>query len=544
MLLKKSDIGGEIISILTRGMYLDPKDALREYVQNGVDAQATNISIKIRQDIIVVQDNGVGMNKDIMRKSIRVGISDKSPNKSVGFMGIGIYSSFHLCDDLHIYSKTDSESPNHLHFNFKGMRDILSKQRELKLSSTISDNELIALQDLLEENIDLNPLNEEEFRNIGTRVEMVGIESSFFRTLSRFSEVSNYLEQVIALPFNPNFSFGKEIQSYIHKVCSDHNISFSLVNLDLQINDEHKLLYRPYLDEHFDPSALEPKFFSLKFNKDFFGISWGCLNNSNKTIKNNAIRGFILKKQGFTIGNRNDLLTYFGRQTYYNRYVGEVIVLHSQLLPNASRSEFEYTPLRITFQDTLRSMANYYNNEANIYQETSKAVEELNKAINFLKEKKAQFEYMLNNADELLTTLWEAKETGDSLNRRKKYYTYINGNTQKAETVVKQLEEFTQEIKEVIDTKKRKKKKNSDKTELQLIEEIEKIPEPSETIKEEEYENLSQVFDSIGLELSKEILIFLELIDENYIRYYSKDNSDYKNRLSKLKNDFEEQLED
>lgn len=30
MLIKKSDIGGEIISIQTKGMYLDPKDALRE----------------------------------------------------------------------------------------------------------------------------------------------------------------------------------------------------------------------------------------------------------------------------------------------------------------------------------------------------------------------------------------------------------------------------------------------------------------------------------------------------------------------------------
>jgi HSP90 family molecular chaperone len=42
MKLSQNDIGGEIISIITKGMYTDPKDALREYVQNGVDANLEN----------------------------------------------------------------------------------------------------------------------------------------------------------------------------------------------------------------------------------------------------------------------------------------------------------------------------------------------------------------------------------------------------------------------------------------------------------------------------------------------------------------------
>jgi len=34
MKLTRHDIGGELNSIITKGMYADPKDALREYVQN------------------------------------------------------------------------------------------------------------------------------------------------------------------------------------------------------------------------------------------------------------------------------------------------------------------------------------------------------------------------------------------------------------------------------------------------------------------------------------------------------------------------------
>src|ERR1700742_1205565 len=98
MKLTQHDIGGAIISILTKGMYADPKDALREYVQNSVDANSKTIEIKIRQNNVVIKDNGDGMDASIMRKAIRLGISDKNPKSSVGFMGIGIYSAFHLCD--------------------------------------------------------------------------------------------------------------------------------------------------------------------------------------------------------------------------------------------------------------------------------------------------------------------------------------------------------------------------------------------------------------------------------------------------------------
>ncbi len=125
MKLQNSDIGGEIISIITKGMYTDPKDALREYVQNGVDAKAERIEIKIRQNIITIQDNGHGMSRGVMRRAVRVGMSDKNPKFSVGFMGIGLYSAFHLCDMLTIYSKVDGDSPNKLSFHFKDMRNVL-----------------------------------------------------------------------------------------------------------------------------------------------------------------------------------------------------------------------------------------------------------------------------------------------------------------------------------------------------------------------------------------------------------------------------------
>jgi len=544
MLIKKSDIGGEIISILTRGMYLDPKDALREYVQNGVDAGATSISIRIRQDTIVVIDNGTGMDKTCMRSALRVGISDKNLSQSVGFMGIGIYSSFHLCDELNIYSKSKGESPNILTFKFKEMRGELEKQRELRYTAHFDTKKLIALQDLLEKNIFLEELKNDDFPKIGTRVEMIGIEPTFFQTLTKFNEVSEYLEKVIPLPFSPKFTYGKEIQNNIQQICKNNNHNFSLVNLELQINEEKKTLYRPYVDDFFEPSPLPPKFITLKSKSEFFGIAWGCLNSSKNSIKN-LNRGFIIKKHGFSIGNREDLLTYFVRQIYYNRYIGEIIVVHPKLLPNASRSEFEYSPLRIDFQNILKQMAIEYNQYADTYQEELKASEKLDEAIRFLKESRSQYEFYLDNLDHLLILFWNSKEFSKTIKTRKSKNRYNGSDLQRADEVIKQLDALAKEIKEIIEQKKNKSKKSAaHKSESEIASDVSLIPEESDSSSIQEFDSLLQLIESLGLELNKELKALFELIDENYIRVSSDDKDDYINKLLKLKNDFEEMIEE
>jgi HSP90 family molecular chaperone len=129
MKLTKFDIGGEIISILTKGMYPDPRDAIREYIQNAIDAKSTSVSVKVRGSDVTIQDDGIGMNHDQLRKAVRVGVSDKNPSKDVGFMGIGIYSAFHLCDKLEILSSGSDTIPNKLEMDFQGMKSLLKLQR-------------------------------------------------------------------------------------------------------------------------------------------------------------------------------------------------------------------------------------------------------------------------------------------------------------------------------------------------------------------------------------------------------------------------------
>ena len=93
------EIGAELLDILSRGLYSDAKDAIREYVQNGVDAQATRVTITVRGPSATIRDDGLGMDWDTLRRARRFGISDKNPHIHVGFRGIGIYAAFGMCEN-------------------------------------------------------------------------------------------------------------------------------------------------------------------------------------------------------------------------------------------------------------------------------------------------------------------------------------------------------------------------------------------------------------------------------------------------------------
>lgn len=73
-----SDVGGELIAILSKGLYTNPLDCLREYAQNGVDARATTITLKITGNTVMIFDDGVGMGLAELLEAKKFGLSPKS----------------------------------------------------------------------------------------------------------------------------------------------------------------------------------------------------------------------------------------------------------------------------------------------------------------------------------------------------------------------------------------------------------------------------------------------------------------------------------
>lgn len=543
MKITKHDIGAEVISILTRGMYPDPRDALREYVQNAVDAKSINIQIKIRHNSIVVIDDGVGMDEKTLRKAIRVGISDKNPNKDVGFMGIGIYSAFHLCNKLNIYTRTHSGFPLLLSFNFQKMRDILDSQKNLQSNEEIDSDDLIDLQSLLEDSIEFKKLKDSDYVNIGTRIEIMELDPIFYKSLSDFEDVSEYLQLTIPLHFDENnFKWAKEIEKQIKRISKKNNAEFQLVHLNLQVNNRKEDLFRPYInDEFFNSDPRKPKFIEIKKDGLFFGVAWGCLNNARKKITDSELRGFILKKQGFSIGTRKNLIKYFGRNTYFDRWMGEIIITHNKLLPNAARNDLQYSDLRDLFYESLSDVASEFNEEAHDFQEFSLGDEQIDEAAIELNELNKSFSSFSENPDELLNILVKIRNTANKIERRIDRHSVREERIKDANKIIKLSRDLEESIRyriEFISKEKRKYSKKEKEKPKKISSKLNKMNINEVQLKE--YESLKELLDELDLELNDEWIKVIDLLDDKFISGSTKTKNEYKEVLQNLKIELEE----
>ena len=367
----KEDIGGDILPILTTGLYRNTLDALREYIQNAVDAKAKDIQMVVDPDVVSITDDGTGMDVEQARNAIRFGVSDKSPLENVGFRGIGIYSGFNVCDSLEVYAKSKSDGNTYkLTFDFYGIRTKLLEEQERRSKGLPP---ALHLERLLEQSVFMDTLGEENFRGFGTTVVMSGLLPAAYGQINDWDEVVDYLRNVVPLPFNPDFRYGKVIEKRFQQR------DYRVIPLMLQIGTRRERLYRPYTNDLFKNKGRHaPAFFDIKGPRNQeLGFAWVCVNDARETIKDIKLRGLLLKKFGFSISDRQYLEPFFGRPTYSRRSTGEVIVTNERLIPNAARSDFEHNSTRQDFITQLPKLTKAIDRWANKIQESERAKEVL-----------------------------------------------------------------------------------------------------------------------------------------------------------------------
>jgi len=556
MKVSKFDVGAEVISILTKGMYPDPRDAVREYIQNAIDAGSKDVEVKVRQSSVVIEDNGLGMDYQILRKAIRVGVSDKKPGKDIGFMGIGIYSAFHLCDKLSIFTRRKQQLPQSLEMDFKGMRSILSIQKERRLSGEIKSEDLIDLQSLLEQFIvlpDEGEVLEEEYpiEGSGTRIELEGLNPVLDDLLNDFDDLSNYLEDVVPLHFHNKemFEWGEQIEKKIEQISKINNAHFELINLKLQVGTKINQLFRPYTNDIFaNNKAFEPEFIEIKYNNNFIGLAWGCLNSQRERIKlpikdtkGRNLRGFLLKKQGFSIGHRDDLSKYFGgSNTHYHRYTGEIIILNEQLLPNASRNDLEASELKKAFLIQLQTkVAPYFISISNKFQEEDKAREVLKEQGNHLKKVLAEYNPYNDNYNIFLEQIQELDNIIAKLKSKKSKF--IDNDKKESDKLIESATKLKREVLiKFQELSSKKAKSTKAKSDINVTTEVaDNLTKYKASDLVEKYESLILMLESLEIDLNPSLNRLFELIDERFIQGLAKSKTEYYHLLNQLKEDFE-----
>lgn len=210
--LEPWEVGGELLDILSRGLYSDARDALREYVQNGVDAGASQITITIDGPNVVIRDDGSGMDEKDIRRARRFGMSQKSPREMVGYRGIGIYSAFGIAEEMTILSRTGGmEGLVGWRFQFGEMR------RVLDLDKGAEKREGVALANLLHQ---FTLLLTEEYsgdrQDHFTVVRLDGVAPEYRAQLNDASKVNEYLLSTIPVA-HPEVQYGPTVNNWLRE---------------------------------------------------------------------------------------------------------------------------------------------------------------------------------------------------------------------------------------------------------------------------------------------------------------------------------------
>ncbi len=98
---------------------------IREFIQNADDAGSNEIKIKVKDRSIFILNNGRPFSKKDLLGICTKDFSQKSPEESIGFLGIGFKSVFFISDKVEIFS-FNRESKKYFSFSFD--KDVASEE--------------------------------------------------------------------------------------------------------------------------------------------------------------------------------------------------------------------------------------------------------------------------------------------------------------------------------------------------------------------------------------------------------------------------------
>jgi hypothetical protein len=257
------------------------------------------------------------------------------------------------------------------------------------------------------------------------------------------------------------------------------------------------------------------------------------------------IRGFLLVKQGFAIGKRIDIAMYFGkRTTYFDRFIGEIFVTHSNLIPNAARSGFEPSPLRTLFFDALKDIGSFYNNKADVYQECTLGDVILDETYELIRKIEPNLLPSYDKSEQLIDFLIEIDDFKKKLEKRIKKGSFFESRLKEAIELKNYLKTLEKQIKDIIDSHAKSEKTEISKNpENEAIKRAAKLPKRGYSISiKNKPTSLIEVVEFLGIGSSKDLNRLLEIIDEKFIQPLAKNKDDYYSKLGLLAEELEENI--
>ena len=445
--LEPWEVGGELLDILSRGLYTDAKDALREYVQNSVDAHANNVHITVDGPIVTVRDDGDGMDFDTLRRARRLGASDKGVRFNIGFRGIGIYAAFGMCETLTIHThQANAPEVLGLRMHFGAMSRVLERDRDAPKRSSIALTDLLfEYTDFLRTNFTGNP--NDQF----TMVRLEGLQPEYRSQLSNLSEVHEYLLNTLPVLF-PETGYGSDVNQWMRDT-----LKLNPINVVLRVGKDPEIVVAPQLAirvhepqagflEDAEGRELAFLWYALSATRDQISVD-------HVVAADSDVSGFLLKIKGFTLGDRTNvkhLWPSLGARALYHHYTGEIHVLdEAGAIPNAARNNLEAGRSRDVLFRHLQDKFAVFNSDAEVGRQILKIRDDLTGA----EEEARKLLARMDNPDESPFELYRlSKNFVDDIDRTEGALNRLQrrGRSRRARTVFPPSEAQLEEIFELL----------------------------------------------------------------------------------------------
>lgn len=493
-------IGAFVLETLTTGMYTNPLDTLREFVQNAADsirkAEREGLvakgegRIEIRLDprmrTLVVRDNGLGISQtEAYNRLINIGMSDKRIEMDAGFRGIGRLAGVAYCKILRFRTSTIGESViSMIELDCERLRQAISpalRQVE-ELPDIIAKNSETGLEDCK---------TEDHF----FEVVMEGVTETASDFLE-WQQLEKYLAQVAPVELDAHrFVFAPKISEWLKQ----RGLLIPTVTLVIktpeiggrQVFKPYKTHYKMREKKH-EIDIKDIYFYPEPFSSESPFWLWYSKSDLLGMIDDERAAGLRLRKNNIAIGGPERVAELFANvaESYprFNAYyIGEIHVISPEAIPNARRDGFEdvgdWLKIKIALMPFIRERCSEIRK---LSQERNRPTEKVISTATVVIENstnrlKTGFASLEERNDLLERVIKEEKRAIGALESRKG-----SSDAERIAPIIEQLEKVRQTLEQENHFVVKKLRSNLDRKQRKVIQEILQIL--YETLDKEQYE--------------------------------------------------------
>lgn len=347
-------VGGDILRLLTAGMYDNPLAIYREYIQNSSDSitalgnrtGSVHVTIDPVESQITIMDDGTGLSPDdAVRRLVNIGNSIKVRGIDRGLRGIGRLSALAFAENVHFTTRTcASEAVTRVSWSGRALREFDFTHVDAKTA--------------IETCTTVQSLPNDTWPDRFFQVTIDQVTRYAAPTILNQDVVRSYIGEVCPVPMASIFPLAREIQDFL----ATHT---DYLALNVQLNGNSAPVVRPFGQEiplTNDYSAvferLETRVVPQIDHERPAAVLWLAHTPYAGSIPQRlGIRGIRARAGNIQIGS-DDIFEHLFSETRFNGWcVGEIHIVDSRIVPNGQRNYFESGPHLRNLENHIGALA-------------------------------------------------------------------------------------------------------------------------------------------------------------------------------------------